>query len=87
MEDFARQAAGLQREEELSGKGGVLIPLIKQIMELRIEGELDAHLEEERAALRANRRNGKIAKNSRLNLERSNCKTAEITPVLFSLKQ
>lgn len=55
LEEFARQAAArLQSGEELSGKDGVLAPLIKQIIEASIEGELDSHLEEEKALLKDN---------------------------------
>ena len=63
LEEFARQAAQrLQNGEELSGKDGVLAPLIKQIIQASLEGELSAHLEEEKASGKANRRNGKARK-------------------------
>ena len=51
LEEFARQAAErLQNGEELSGKDGVLAPLIKQIIQASLDGELSAHLEEEKAS-------------------------------------
>lgn len=63
LEEFARQAAArLQSGEELSGKDGVLAPLIKQIIEASLEGELDAHLAEEKSLEKGNRRNGKSRK-------------------------
>ena len=41
LEEFARQAASrLQSGEELSGKDGVLAPLIKQIVEASLEGDV-----------------------------------------------
>ena len=42
----------------LTGVGGVLRPLIKQIIEASLEGELEAHLQEVSEA--SNRRNGKL---------------------------
>ena len=46
----------------LNGKGGVLTPLIKEVMNAALEGEMDAHLESQRDFKVANRRNGKAAK-------------------------
>lgn len=36
----------LKQGDKLSGKDGILIPLIKRIVEASLEGELMAHLEE-----------------------------------------
>lgn len=51
----------LKSGKPLSGKEGVLTPLIKRILENAIHGELEAHLEEEPAEGK-NRRNGKTSK-------------------------
>lgn len=51
----------LKSGKPLSGKEGVLTPLIKRILENAIQGELEAHLEEEPAESK-NRRNGKTSK-------------------------
>ncbi|HFA50678.1 MAG TPA: IS256 family transposase [Bacteroidetes bacterium] len=48
--------------EKLSGKDGAIAPLIKRLIDLYLEGELQGHLEEERAKGSANRRNGRTAK-------------------------
>jgi transposase-like protein len=48
----------LVRGDKLSGKDGILIPLIKRIVEASLEGELTAHLEDEKAAGKSNRKNG-----------------------------
>lgn len=66
LEQFARQAAArLKSGEELGGKDGILAPLIKQIVEASLEGELDAHLAAEKEKGRPNRRNGKAGKRLR----------------------
>lgn len=56
--DFDFQAAlkAIQKGKPLLGKEGVLTPLIKNLTEAALEGELDSHLAQE---LAANRRNGK----------------------------
>lgn len=51
----------LKSGKPLSGKEGVLTPLIKRILENALQGELEAHLEEEPAEGK-NRRNGKTSK-------------------------
>ncbi len=45
----AEAIARLKSGESLTGKDGILTPLIKQIIEASLEGELDAHLAEKRA--------------------------------------
>lgn len=59
--DFDFQAAlkSIQKGKPLLGKEGVLTPLIKNLTEAALEGELDSHLAQEIAA---NRRNGKSKK-------------------------
>ena len=49
----------LKAGKRLEGKEGVLAPLIKRLVEAGLEGELEAHLEEDGAE---NRRNGKMGK-------------------------
>ena len=48
--------------QPLTGKGGILTPLLKELLESALEGELDAHLLENRDAGVSNRRNGKSSK-------------------------
>lgn len=48
--------------QPLTGKGGILAPLLKELLETALEGELDAHLLENREAGISNRRNGKSSK-------------------------
>ena len=93
LEDFARQAAArLQSGEELSGKEGVLAPLIKQIIEASLEGELDAHLEKEKASQKENRRNGKKRKKlktefGQIELENSRDRASSFEPQLVKKRQ
>jgi transposase-like protein len=49
----------LQQGKPLEGKDGVLAPLIKQLVEASLNGEMNAHLSD---AKRINRRNGKTGK-------------------------
>jgi len=57
---FEREAIEqLQQGKPLEGKDGVLAPLIKQLVEASLNGEMNAHLS---GAKRINRRNGKAGK-------------------------
>ena len=93
LAEFAREAATqLQDGAELSGKDGVLAPLIKQIIEASIEGELDAHLEEEKASEKKNRRNGKSRKKLKtefgsIALENSRDRAGSFEPQLVKKRQ
>lgn len=60
--EFETEAiARLKSGESLTGKDGILTPLIKQIIEASLEGELEAHLSEKQGEI-SNRRNGKTSK-------------------------
>lgn len=63
-EEFSKKAAEQLREGKTpaTGEGGIFTPLIKQIVEAALEGEMDTHLEETRARA-GNRRNGHTQKN------------------------
>ena len=52
----------LKAGQPLTGKDGILTPLIKQLLESTLEGELDAHLAECSEKGVSNRRNGKTSK-------------------------
>lgn len=63
FEAFAREAANqLKSGRPMVGSEGVFTPLLKQIIESAMEGELDSHLTDTRKTA-SNRRNGKGAKN------------------------
>jgi putative transposase len=52
----------LKSGQSLTGKDGILTPLIKEILEAALEGEMDFHLSDCKAQDQANRRNGKLKK-------------------------
>jgi transposase-like protein len=63
FEAFAKQAAeALKSGKPMVGKDGIFTPLLKQIIEASLEGELDAHLADTRQSAK-NRRNGYGRKN------------------------
>jgi putative transposase len=57
--DFQRALKAIQDGQPLTGKQGVLTPLVKKLTEAALEGEIESHLGQEIAA---NRRNGKSKK-------------------------
>jgi transposase-like protein len=62
-EEFSKEAADLIRQgKPLTGEKGIFTPLIKQVVEAALEGEMDFHLQETRKAEK-NRRNGRAQKN------------------------
>jgi len=59
LNEFEQDAVErLRNGDKLSGKDGILAPLIKRIVEASLEGELDAHLLDSKDAGLSNRRNG-----------------------------
>lgn len=57
--DFEEALKAIQSGQAITGKDGVLAPLVKQLTEAALEGELDSHLADDVAG---NRRNGKSKK-------------------------
>jgi len=57
----------LRSGKPLTGKDGAFTPLIKQVLEAALEGEMDHHLEQSKK-LAANRRNGHTRKNLKSSL-------------------
>ena len=57
--DFNDALQALQSGQPITGKDGVLTPLIKQLTEAALEAELDSHLADE---VNTNRKNGKSSK-------------------------
>ena len=67
-EKFSKEAAEQIREgKPITGEGGIFSPLIKQIVEAALEGELDKHLDQTRKT-ESNRRNGHTQKNLKSSL-------------------
>ena len=57
--DFEAALKAIQSGQSISGKDGVLAPLVKQLTEAALEAELDSHLADD---VVPNRRNGKSRK-------------------------
>lgn len=67
-EEFSKEAAEQIRQgKPIIGEGGIFSPLIKQVIEAALEGEMDAHLTQTREA-QSNRRNGRTQKNLKSSL-------------------
>jgi len=67
-EEFSKEAAKQIRSgKPLTGKEGIFTPLIKEVLEAAMEGELDDHLDQTRESSK-NRRNGHSAKNLKSSL-------------------
>jgi transposase-like protein len=50
-EEFSKAAAEQIRQgKPITGEGGIFSPLIKQVIEAALEGEMDAHLTQTREA-------------------------------------
>ncbi len=66
FEAFKQEAIkGLYAGKPLNGEKGIFAPLLKHFLEATLAGELEAHLQEEKAAGKANRKNGKTTKQVR----------------------
>lgn len=52
----------LKAGQSLTGKDGILTPLIKEILEAALDGEMDSHLADCKLDNQSNRRNGKLTK-------------------------
>jgi len=67
-EEFSKEAAEQIRQgKPITGEGGIFSPLIKQVIEAALEGEMDAHLTHTRSE-ESNRRNGRTQKNLKSSL-------------------
>ncbi len=62
--DFNEALKAIQSGQAISGKDGVLAPLIKQLTEAALEAELDSHLADEVVPNRKNGKSGKTIKTS-----------------------
>lgn len=91
--EFQKEAIGkLKTGQSLTGKDGILTPLIKQLIEASLEGELDVHLNECKEEGLANRRNGKLSKTVKtgtgsFELETSRDRAGTFEPQLIKKRQ
>ncbi len=93
FESFKQEAIkGLYAGKPLNGDKGIFAPLLKHFLEAAMAGELEAHLQEEKAAGLANRKNGKTSKkvkslSGEFELETSRDRTGSFEPVVLPKRQ
>lgn len=74
FEEFREAAISqIKSGQPLTGKGGILTPLLKELLEAALEGEMDSHLQGLHEAGQTNRRNGKSSKTVKRALNALNC--------------
>lgn len=88
----AEAIRGLYAGKPLNGEKGIFAPLLKHFLEAVLAGELEAHLQEEKAAGRPNRRNGKTSKkvkslSGEFDLESSRDRLGSFEPVILPKRQ
>lgn len=94
FESFKEQAmADIYQGKKMGGPDGVFDPLLKHFLETMLEGELENHLEEEKAKGVTNRRNGKTTKTVRsmqsglIELETSRDRNGTFEPQILPKRQ
>lgn len=91
--EFEQEAIDrLKQGDELGGKEGILAPMIKRLLESALEGELEHHLQGERANGSVNRRNGKQSKGlktqyGKIDLESSRDRAGTFEPQIVKKRQ
>ncbi len=76
----------------LNGEKGIFAPLLKHFLESALEGELAAHLQEEKAAGLSNRKNGKTSKrvksiSGEFDLESTRDRSGTFEPMILPKRQ
>nr|WP_199200379.1 transposase [Adhaeribacter arboris] len=93
FERFKQEAIqGLYAGKPLNGDQGIFAPLLKHFLEAAMAGELEAHLQEEKAAGKSNRKNGKTSKkvkslSGEFELESSRGRSGSFEPVVLPKRQ
>ena len=93
FESFKAEAIkGMYAGKPLNGEKGIFAPLLKHFLESALEGELEAHLQEEKASGLSNRRNGKISKrvkslSGEFDLESSRDRSGSFEPLVVPKRQ
>jgi transposase-like protein len=93
FERFKQEAIkGLYAGKPLNGDKGIFAPLLKHFLEAAMAGELEAHLQEEKAAGKANRKNGKTSKkvkslSGEFELETSRDRSGSFEPMVLPKRQ
>jgi transposase-like protein len=93
FEAFKKQAIeGMYAGKPLNGEKGIFAPLLKHFLEAALEGELQSHLQEEKASGNTNRKNGKTTKkvkslSGEFELESSRDRNSSFEPVILPKRQ
>jgi putative transposase len=93
FEAFKQEAIkGLYAGKPLNGDKGIFAPLLKHFLEAAMAGELEAHLQEEKAAGKSNRKNGKTSKkvkslSGEFDLETSRDRSGSFEPMVLPKRQ
>jgi transposase-like protein len=93
FEAFKKQAIeGMYAGNPLNGEKGIFAPLLKHFLEAALEGELQSHLQEEKASGLANRKNDKTSKKVKslpgeFDLESSRDRNSSFEPVILPKRQ
>lgn len=93
FESFKSEAIkGMYAGKPLNGEKGIFAPLLKHFLESALEGELEAHLQEEKASGISNRRNGKASKRVKsiageFDLESSRDRAGSFEPMVLPKRQ
>ncbi|WP_407428161.1 IS256 family transposase [Arcticibacter sp.] len=93
FESFKAEAIkGMYAGKPLNGEKGIFAPLLKHFLESALEGELEAHLQEEKASGLSNRRNGKTSKRVKslggeFDLESSRDRSGSFEPLVVPKRQ
>lgn len=93
FEAFKKQAIeGMYAGKPLNGEKGIFAPLLKHFLEAALEGELQSHLQEEKASGTANRKNGKSTKkvkslSGEFELESNRDRNSSFEPVILPKRQ
>ncbi len=93
FEAFKKQAIeGMYAGKPLNGEKGIFAPLLKHFLEAALEGELQSHLQEEKASGLINRKNGKSIKrvkslSGEFDLETGRDRNSSFEPVILPKRQ
>jgi putative transposase len=93
FESFKREAIkGMYAGKPLNGEKGIFAPLLKHFLEAALAGELEAHLQEEKASGKANRKNGRTSKtvkslSGEFELESNRDRLGSFEPVILPKRQ
>jgi len=93
FESFKREAIkGMYAGKPLNGEKGIFAPLLKHFLEAALEGELESHLQEEKAAGLSNRLNGKTTKrvkslSGQFDLQSNRDRSGSFEPVVLPKRQ